>query len=77
MVRRRKKFKFISLRKKRRGRQKKKYWKLILVLVVMFIVIPVVIGYMWFKKNILDGLPPISNIEKVVFSQTTTITDRN
>ena len=43
----------------------------------MFIVIPVVIGYMWFKKNILDGLPPISNIEKVVFSQTTTITDRN
>jgi len=43
----------------------------------MFIVIPVVIGYMWFKKSILDGLPPISNIEKVVFSQTTTITDRN
>ena len=43
----------------------------------MFTIIPTVIIYVWFRKNILDKLPPVSNIEKVVFSQTTTITDRN
>jgi len=76
---RRKKFKLISLRKKRRWRPRKKsnFWKLFFVLFVLFLIIPSVFAYMWFKKNILDKLPPISNIEKVVFAQTTTITDRN
>jgi antibiotic biosynthesis monooxygenase (ABM) superfamily enzyme len=68
----------ISLRKKRRGRPKKKsYWKIIFALFVLLMVVPSIIGYMWFKKNILDKLPPVSKIEDVVFSQTTTITDRN
>ena len=75
---RRKKFVLISLRKKKRWRPKKRtYWKIFLALFLIFFIIPSIIGYMWFKKNILDKLPPVSNIEKVVFSQTTTITDRN
>jgi membrane peptidoglycan carboxypeptidase len=44
---------------------------------IIFTIIPSVIAYMWFKKNILDKLPPVSNIENVIFSQTTTITDKN
>jgi len=32
---------------------------------------------MWFKKNILDKLPKIANIENIIFSQTTEITDKN
>ena len=76
---RKKKFKLISLRKKRRWRPRKKsnFWKLFFVLFVLFLVIPLVFVFMWFEKNILDKLPPISNIEKIVFAQTTTITDRN
>ena len=76
---RKKWFKLLSLRKKRRWRPKKKkiWWKLILALFIIFIVFPTIIVYMWFKKNILDKLPNVANIEKVVFSQTTTITDRN
>ncbi len=72
-------FKLISLRKSKRWRPKKRksYWKLVLILAVIFISVPSIIAYMWFKKHILDQLPDISNIEKVVFSQTTTITDRN
>jgi len=75
---RKKKFVLISLRKKRRWRPKKRsYWKIVFALFVLLLVIPTIIGYMWFKKNILDKLPSISKIEQVIFSQTTTITDRN
>jgi len=72
-------FKLVSLRKNKRWRPKKKksYWKLVLILAVIFVSVPSIIAYMWFKKHILDKLPDISKIEKVVFSQTTTITDRN
>ena len=76
---RKKKFKLISLRKKRRWRPRKKsnFWKLFFVLFILCGVIPAVFAFMWFRKNILEKLPPVSKIEKVVFSQTTTITDRN
>jgi len=76
---RKKWFKLLSLRKKKRWRPKKKkwYWKLILALFIIFVIIPWIIAFMWFKKNILEKLPDVSKIENVVFSQTTTITDRN
>jgi len=76
---RKKWFTLLSLRKKKRGRPKKRkiFWKLILALFVVFVIVPSIIWYMRFKKNILDKLPDISKIENVVFSQTTTITDRN
>ncbi len=78
MIRKRKKFSLISLRKKKRWRPKKRsYWKLIIIVFLLFTIIPSIIWYMWFKKHILNDLPNIANIEKVVFSQTTTITDRN
>ena len=72
-------FKLLSLRKKKRGRPKKKtlFWKLLLAFFVFFVIIPTIIAYMWFKKNILDKLPNVNKIENVVFSQTTTITDKN
>ncbi len=44
---------------------------------MLIIIIPSIIGYIWFKKHILDKLPNVANIEKVIFPQTTTITDRN
>ena len=77
MVRKKKKwFLTISLRKKRKKYNK---WKLKIFIAIfsLFVIIPSVIGYMWFKKNILDKLPPISKIDNIIFSQTTTITDRN
>lgn len=78
-VRRKSKFKKIFLRSKRRWRPKNKkpYIKLIIALLIIFITIPSIVAYMWFKKNILDKVPDVSNIEDVVFSQTTKITDRN
>lgn len=75
---RKKKFSLISLRKKRRWRPRKKsYFKLFFVLFLVFMIVPLTIWYVWFKKHILDTLPPVSNIENIVFSQTTTIVDRN
>jgi len=51
--------------------------KLIIVLLIIFITIPSIVAYMWFKKNILDKVPDVAHIENIVFSQTTKITDRN
>ncbi len=78
-VRKKSRFKKIFLRSKKRGRPKKNkpYIKLIIALLIIFITIPSIVGYMWFKKNILDKVPDVSNIEDVVFSQTTKITDKN
>ena len=79
MARKKTSFKLISLRKRRRSRPKKKkiFWKVLLILFIVFVSIPSIIAYLWFKKNILDKLPNVNKIENVVFSQTTTITDRN
>lgn len=78
-VRRKSRFKRIFVRTKRRWRPRKKksYLKLIIALLIVLIVVPSTIAYMWFKKNILDKLPDVSKIENIIFSQTTTITDRN
>lgn len=79
VVRKKSKFKRIFVRAKKRWRPKKKrlYLKLIIALIIVFITIPSIIAYMWFKKNILDKVPNVSKIENVIFSQTTKITDRN
>lgn len=77
MARKRKKrFSTASLRKKRRKYNKWKL-KILTAILMLFVIIPSIIGYMRFKKNILDKLPPISKIDSIIFSQTTTITDRN
>lgn len=76
-----KKFRSILLRwTKKRWRPKKKktsYLMLFFILLILFLVLPSIFAWMWFKENILDELPKVENIEKVVFSQTTKITDRN
>ena len=79
VVRKKSKFKRIFVRNKRRWRPKKKksYLKLITALLIIFITIPSIVAYMWFKKNILDKVPDVAHIENIVFSQTTKITDRN
>ncbi len=77
MVIRKKKFTFVSLRKRRTKTRKKSYLKFFLAVITLFVFIPSIIWYIRFKRNVLNQLTPISTIEKVIFSQTTTITDRN
>lgn len=73
------KFKTLFLKKKKRWRPRKKTWylKILVAFFIIFITIPIFIWYLWFDKNILQKLPDINKIENVIFSQTTTITDRN
>lgn len=66
--------------KKKRWRPRKKktsYLALFLILLILFVWLPSIFAWIWFKDNILEKLPDVDNIEKVIFSQTTKITDRN
>ena len=79
---RRSTFKLIRLwRRTKRSRRKKTNWLRILLWIIIFLffflLIPAIVGIVWFKKNILATLPDISKIETIQFAQTTVITDRN
>lgn len=71
-------FKTVKLNwKKRNPASKSLIWKVILICLVFFVIIPILIVWFWFYKNIYTKIPPISNIENINFAQTTTIVDRN
>lgn len=52
-------------------------WKIWLWVILIMISIPVIVGWAWFYKNILQDLPDIAEIENFNFKQATTITDRH
>ncbi len=61
----------------RRLKKRKEWIKKALVSLGIFLLIMILIGAIWFKKNILDNLPDISHIERISLSQASVITDRH
>ena len=68
---------FVKVPGFRKGRKKRFGSFFVVMSILLLIAIPFWIFSWWFYSNIWLKIPDISNIEKVVFSQTTNITDRN
>lgn len=81
VVKKHKKFKNIKITNRKNTKKKKKNKLKFLYFSILFIffiiIIPWIIIWFRFKKNILDELPNISKIENISLSQTSIITDRN